>query len=311
MDKIKVVIIVGPTASGKSRLAMELAERFNAEIVSADSMQVYRSMDIGTAKPTKEQRAKIPHHLIDAANPDEEFTAARYKDEASKAIHKIHERGKNIFIAGGTGLYIRALTKGLLKCPGSDMKLRKEFAALANYHGEVGGDAKKYFHDTLKEVDPESASQIHPNNIVRIMRALEVYYLTNKPMSLFQREHGFSEEPYKMLKIGLRLDRDALYKRIEDRVDRMIADGLVEEVKRLAVLGYSYELKSMQGLGYKEIIGYIQNKYSLEDAIQEIKKNTRRYAKRQITWFRKETDIKWFSDAENDKIPPLVKGFLG
>ena len=314
MGKIKIVAVVGPTASGKSMLAMELTARFNGEIVSADSMQVYRFMDIGTAKPTQEQRQRVPHHLIDIADPDEEFNAARYSEEASRAIHDIHERGKNVFVVGGTGLYIRALTKGLFKGPGSDMRLRNEFAILGSR-----SEGARYLYEKLKEIDPEAASRIHPNNMARIVRALEVYYLTNKPISVFQKEHGFSEEPYDVLKVGLSIDKRFLYKRIEDRVDSMIEAGLVAEVRRLLAMGYSPDLKAMRGLGYKEIAGYIQNKYSLEDAIMEIKKNTRRYAKRQMTWFRKEVDISlppnasiggWFTHDEKDKIISLLERFL-
>ena len=305
MDKIKIIVIVGPTASGKSALAMELSERFDGEIVSADSMQVYRYMDIGTAKPVKEQREKIPHHLIDIADPDEEFTAARYSDEASKAIREIHERGKNVFVAGGTGLYIKALTKGLFKGPGSDVRLRNEFAILGS-----GSEGTRYLYEKLKEVDPEAASRIHPNNAARIIRSLEVYYLTNKPISVFQKEHNFSEEPYEAIKVGLSADRKSLYKSIEDRVDNMMKVGLVEEARRLLDMGYSPDLKTMRGLGYKEILGYIQNKYGLEEAVREIKKNTRRYAKRQMTWFRKEADIRWFSSEEKGKMIALIEGFL-
>lgn len=305
MDKIKIIVVVGPTSSGKSALAMELAERFDGEIVSADSMQVYRYMDIGTAKPVKEEREKIPHHLIDEVNPDEEFTAARYSDEASKVIREIHERGKNVFVAGGTGLYIKALTKGLFKGPGSDVRIRNEFAMLGS-----GSEGTMYLYRKLKDVDPEAASRIHPNNTARIVRGLEVYYLTNKPISVFQKEHNFSEEPYEAIKIGLAVDRKSLYKGIEDRVDSMMKAGLVEETRRLLDMGYSPEIKAMRGLGYKEIIGYIQNKYGLEEAVREIKKNTRRYAKRQITWFKKEADIKWFSSEEKDRIIALIEGFL-
>lgn len=305
MDKIKIIVIVGPTASGKSALAIELSRRFDGEIVSADSMQVYRYMDIGTAKPVKEEREKIPHHLIDTAYPDEEFTAARYRDEASKVIQEIHERGKNVFVVGGTGLYIKALTKGLFKGPGSDAQIRSELAMLGS-----GNDGARYLYEKLKEADSEAALRIHPNNTARIIRALEVYYLTKKSISVFQKEHNFSEEPYEVIKIGLSVDRKFLYKSIEDRVDNMIKSGLAEEARRVLDMGYSPGLKTMRGLGYKEIIGYIQNKYSMEDAVREIKKNTRRYAKRQMTWFKKEADIKWFSSEEKDKIISLIEGFL-
>ena len=310
MGKIKIVAVVGPTASGKSMLAIELAARFNGEIVSADSMQVYRFMDIGTAKPTQEQRQRVPHHLIDIADPDEEFNAARYSEEASRAIHDIHERGKNVFVVGGTGLYVRALTKGLFKGPGSDMRLRNEFAILGSR-----SEGARYLYEKLKEIDPEAASRIHPNNMARIVRALEVYYLTNKPISAFQKEHGFSEEPYDVLKVGLSIDRKFLYKRIEDRIDSMIEAGLVAEVKKLLDMGYvGTDLKSvpkvMRALGYKEILEYMQNKISLENAVEEIKKNTKRYAKRQMTWFRKETDIRWFTHDEKDRVISLLERFL-
>lgn len=306
MDKIKIVIIAGPTASGKSDLAVELAERFNGEIVSADSMQVYRHMDVGTAKPAKEEREKIPHHMIDVANPGEQFSAARYAGEASLAIMEIHKRGKNIFVAGGTGLYIRALTRGLFKGPGSDSEIRRELAMLGS-----GSEGTKYLYEKLKEIDPEAAEKIHPNNRVRLIRGLEVYYLTNKPISVFQKEHNFSEESYRTLKIGIALDRSSLYKAIDARVDTMIKAGLEQEVKNLLDMGYSPDIKAMCGLGYKEMTGYIRGEYGLNHAVREIKKNTRRYAKRQMTWFRKEADIRWFASDRKEDIMNSVKEFLG
>ena len=309
-NRVKVVIIAGPTASGKSALAMELSELFDGEIINADSMQVYRYMDIGTAKPTPEQRKRIAHHLIDVTAPDEEFTAARYATEAAKAINDIHARGKNIFVAGGTGLYIRALTKGLFKGPGTDKELRREFILLARSQDQIGSDGARYLYERLKEVDPESAARIHPNNIVRVIRALEVYHLANKPISAFQMEHGFSEEPYETIKVGLMVDRKVLYKRIDDRVDSMMKNGLLEEVRRLLARGYSPSLKAMGGLGYKEIIQHLQNECTLEEAVGEIKKNTRRYAKRQMTWFKKEADIKWFPYERKDEIISLLDGFF-
>ncbi|MBI3754528.1 MAG: tRNA (adenosine(37)-N6)-dimethylallyltransferase MiaA [Deltaproteobacteria bacterium] len=303
MRKIKLIVIVGPTASGKSALAVELAERFNGEIVSADSMQVYRAMNIGTAKPMQGQRERVAHHLIDAADPDEEFTAARYREEASRAIHEIRERGRNVFVVGGTGLYIRALTRGLFQGPGSNPRLRRKLAS------ENLGPG--YLYEKLKEVDPDAAAKIHPNNLTRVIRALEVYSLTSKPISAFQKEHSFSEEPYEALNIGISVERNFLYKAIEDRVDSMIKAGLAGEVRRLLDMGYSPDLKAMGGLGYKEMIGYIQNKYSLEYAVLEIKKNTRRYAKRQMTWFRREADIRWFAPDKKEDIMAAVKEFFG
>lgn len=309
-DKEKVVIIVGPTASGKSALAAELAQRFNGEIVSADSMQVYRYMDIGTAKPTSEQRRMAAHHMIDIADPAEGFTAAAYSAKAKKAIHEIHNRGKNVFIAGGTGLYIRAVIKGLFNVPASDARIRHEFALTAQMQKQIGKDGKSCLYDRLKEVDPDAAARIHPNNAVRIIRALEVYHLTNRPISAFHKEHGCGEELYETIKIGILVDRKILYNSIENRVDNMIEAGLMGEVRGLLNRGYSPELKAMGSLGYKEIIGYIQNKYGFEHAVKEIKKNTRRYAKRQITWFKKEPGVIWFTYEEKGRITSLIEGFL-
>lgn len=300
-EQIKLVIIVGPTASGKSRLAIELAERFNGEIVNADSRKVYRYMDIGTAKPPVEDRTMVPHHLIDIVDPDEDFTVAKFREEAVKAIHDIHEWGRNIFVVGGTGLYIKALIGGLFKGPGADEGLRNELRREAELQGA------DYLYQRLKEVDPEAASCIHPHNMVRVIRALEVFYLTDRPISSFQKEHGFLESPYKTLKIGLIKDRDALYRDISARVDRMVAIGLVEEVKGL---NYPSTLKSMQGLGYREIMGYLHGKYTLEEAVRLLKRDTRRYAKRQLTWFRKDREIQWFPPEDRQGIFKMVEGFL-
>lgn len=304
MEEIKVVVILGPTASGKSKTAIELAGMFDAEIVSADSMLVYRFMDIGTAKPSKDERAKVKHHLIDIANPDEDYTAAQFKDDASKAIEDIHKKGKNIFIVGGTGLYIKALTRGLFKGPSKDERLRKKFKKLSEEKG------RDYLYAMLKKVDPVSASKIHPNNEVRIIRALEVYHTANKPLSSFQTEHGFIEEPYETLQIGIAKEREKLYQDIETRVDNMIDAGLIDEVKRLIKMGYSPELKPMQALGYKEANNYLDGMLSFDDMLKEIKKNTKRYAKRQMTWFRKETDIKWLDADDRKGMISMIKGFL-
>lgn len=301
MDKIKLVIIVGPTALGKSRLAMELAERFNGEIVNADSRQVYRYMDIGTAKSSHEDRRRVPHHLIDIVDPDEDFTAARFRTEAMKVIQDIYERGRNIFVAGGTGLYIKALIGGLFKGPGADEGLRGELRRETELEGA------DYLYQRLKEVDPVAASCIHPHNMVRVIRALEVFYLTDRPISSFQREHGFLERPYETLKVGLIKDRRDLYRDIEARVDRMIEAGLIEEVRGL---GYPPTLKAMQGLGYREIVDYLHGKYTLEEAIRRLKRNTRRYAKRQMTWFRNDRDIHWFPPEDRQEVFSLVEGFL-
>lgn len=304
MDKTKLVIVSGPTASGKTSLAVELALLFNGEIISADSMQVYRLMDIGTAKPTLVERKGVAHHLIDVVYPDEEYTAARFKVEAANKINEIAERGRTVFIAGGTGLYIKVLTQGLFKGPEADPELRQELAALASDKG------KEALHEMLKKIDPEGAAGIHPNNINRVIRAIEVFELAGKPISSLQKEHSFSESPYECFKIGLDIERETLYDAIDCRVDRMVSAGLLEETRALADMGYGYDLKPMLGLGYKEMSGVLTGTRTLEEAVELIKRNTRHYAKRQLTWFRKDTDTKWFKPSEKKNIPDALNRFL-
>ena len=304
MREIRLVVIVGPTASGKSSLALDLAEEFDGEIVTADSMQLYRFMDIGTAKPTAEERQRAPHHLLDMVCPDEEYTVARYRDDAATVIEDINSRGKSIILAGGSGLYIRALTKGLFEGPPADLALRGQFEELEERMGEG------YLHSMLMEVDPSLAGAIHPHNRVRIIRALEVASLTNKPLSRHQEEHGFGDRPYRLLMIGLNVERSLLYRNIEERVDRMIEAGLEVEVRGLLEMGYSPSLKSMGGLGYKEMAAFIDGGCSREEAIGEIKKKTRNYAKRQLTWFRRDDDIEWFTTGEREMIRHKVEEFL-
>ncbi len=300
----KIVIIQGPTATGKSALAIGLAREFNGEVISADSMQVYRRMDIGTAKPSMKERQAVPHHLIDIVSPDEDYTAADFRNDAVSKIKEVRSRGKNIFIAGGTGLYIKALTKGLFPGPKGDKMLRDTLRKEAQEKGGL------YIHERLKEVDPEAASRIHPNNIIRVIRAIEVYEAAKRPISELQKEHGFSEARFDALKIGLIKERALLYADIENRVERMINEGLLEETRRLLEAGYSMDLKPMCGLGYKEMIGFLHGKYAFNEAVEELKKNTRHYAKRQITWFKKDAEIRWFSPQQKEDIIGLVRGFL-
>jgi tRNA dimethylallyltransferase len=300
-ERTKIVIIVGPTASGKSSLALYLAGIFDGEIVSADSMQVYRFMDIGTAKPSKEERGAVPHHVIDVVDPDEDYSAASFRIDARKAIREIGSRGKKVFVVGGTGLYIRALTKGLFEGPGSVPELRERFLNEAELKGRVS------LYEELRKVDPGAASHIHPNNLARVIRALEVYHVTNRPISEFQEAHAFKEEAFCYLKIGLRKTREVLYKDIEGRVNRMIEEGLVGETRRLLRMGYSGDLKPMQGLGYKQMVEFIRGGCTLTEAVSQIKTDTKRYAKRQMTWFNKEGDIRWFPPDERGAIIPAVR----
>lgn len=304
MGRIRVVSIVGPTAAGKSVIAMELARRFGGEIISADSMQVYRYMDIGTAKPSLKDRAEIPHHLIDIVDPDEDYSAARFRQDALKAAELIESRGNRVIIAGGTGLYVRAFLGGIFEGPGKDSLLRERLEKEAVVYG------RRYLYERLSEVDPVSAKRIHPNHISRIMRALEVYYSTGRPISEFQSEHGFTENRFEALKIGVIKTRDTLYDAIEQRVQAMMRDGLLKETETLLSLGYGPGLKSMRSLGYKEMTGHIEGRLTLDEAVSELKKNTRNYAKRQITWFKKDKDVKWFFPEDVPAITEAVKEFF-
>lgn len=280
----KLVIIQGPTASGKSELALMLAEKVDGEIVNADSMQVYRGMDIGTAKPSREMRERVPHHLYDIVDPDVNFTAADFRREACRVIAEICGRGKRPILVGGTGLYIRVLTRGLVDSPGADESIRRRLEE------EACRDGLETLHRRLEAFDPVTAARLHPNDGVRIIRAMEVFLLTGRSLSSFHEEHRFANECYECFRIGIHMDRELLYRRVEERVDRMIADGLVEEVRGLLAAGYSPMLKSMGSIGYREICAHLAGEYPLEEAIRLIKRNTRQYAKRQITWFRRDRE---------------------
>ena len=288
----KLLIICGPTASGKSDLALRLAHELDAEIINADSMQIYRGMDIGTAKPTPEQRRDIPHHLIDVADPDQPFSAADFAAAADYAIKDVTERGKRVIVVGGTGLYIRALLKGLVDSPSGAGEIRQ---ALQQEARDLGNEAML---EKLRLVDPELAGRIHPNNLVRIIRALEVHRLTGVTLSHYQQDHGFSAKRYESLQIGIRVERQELYRRIETRVDRMLEQGLLEEVKHLLASGYGPESKAMRAIGYKEAVAFLSGEYSLEEAAKLIKRDTRRYAKRQLTWFNADPEIIWLEYPE-------------
>lgn len=277
-------MICGPTATGKTSASVALAERIGAEIVAADSRTIYREMDIGTAKPTPAQQARVRHHLIDVARPDEVVTVAAYRALAVAAIRNIRERRKVRLLVGGTGLYIRALTDGLTipEVP-PDWPLRARLE-------QVERDTPGSLHARLQRVDPAAASRIHPNNVRRLIRALEVYEHAGRPISELQRTTNVIGP---VMLIGLTMDRGELYRRIEARVDGQIRVGLVDEVRRLLDAGYDRTLPSMQGLGYKEIVAYLDGHVSLEEAGRVLKRNTRRFAKRQSTWFRRDGRIRW------------------
>lgn len=280
-----ILVIIGPTASGKSELAVRLAEKFAGEIVNADSMQVYRGMDIGTAKPSAELLLRAPHHLLGIVAPDVNFTAADFQREARRVIGEIQLRQRLPIVVGGTGLYIRALLHGLSPSPGGDEVFRAELTEIADR------DGNQILLDRLRSVDPATAARLHVNDRFRLIRALEVFHQSGRPFSAYQS--GFVEAWCNPLKFGINVERVELYRRINSRVQRMIADGLVEEVQGLLAAGYHPGLKALRSIGYKEICSYLAGKLSLVEAIELISRDTRHYAKRQVTWFKREPDIIW------------------
>jgi len=286
-----VLAIVGPTAAGKSLLALRLAARCGGEIVSADSMQVYRGMDIGTAKPGPEERARVPHHLIDVADPAEPFSVAAFQRLARAAVEHVAAAGRLPVVAGGTGLYVRALLHDYdFTPPGREPRIRDELARRAQEEGPAA------LHRELEGVDAVAAGRIHPNDARRIVRALEVYRTTGRRLSDTWLR-GAAGPLYDSLVIGLRLDREELYRRIDQRVENMVRAGLAGEVRDLMARGYTPALISGQALGYKEIVTYLQGRGSLEEAVAQIKRATRNYARRQMTWFRKEPGVVWIDVA--------------
>jgi tRNA dimethylallyltransferase len=293
--KPRLLVLLGPTAVGKTRLSLTLAQRWDGEIISGDSMQVYRGMDIGTAKATPEERALVPHHLIDIHDPDYPFSVAEFQQLASQLVADIDGRGKLPMLVGGTGLYIESLCYGFEFIEaGTDEAFRREMNEFADAYGEEA------LHARLQEVDPATAERLHPNDRRRIIRALEVYSSTGKPLSQ-HLEGQKKESPYECCFIGLMMERSLLYRRIELRIDEMLQLGLVEEVRRLLRAGYTRDLVSMQGLGYKEIAAYLVGEMTLDEATELLKKSTRRFAKRQLSWFRHMPDIHWIDMTDPEK----------
>ncbi|MBN1106832.1 MAG: tRNA (adenosine(37)-N6)-dimethylallyltransferase MiaA [Deltaproteobacteria bacterium] len=303
-ERQRIVVIGGPTASGKSALAVELARDFGGEIVNADSMQVYRGMDVGTAKPSPRQRAEVPHHLIDVVDPDEDFNAALYRSLALPILGDLTARGKVGFVVGGTGLYIQALLGGLLPCPPVDGEFRRRLHQDLEMQGTVA------LHEKLKDLDPESAERIHAHDRVRILRALEVIHLTKGRLSSMIRNHGFRERTFQAFKICLQMERKELYHRIDERCIRMVEEGLVAETKGLLEKGYSPGLKPMKSLGYRHMIRVLKGEWDLETAIVQLQTDTRRYAKRQLTWFRADPGVVWFRPDEAEEIRERIRSFL-
>lgn len=304
-ERIPVVVLVGPTAVGKTETAIRLAERLEGEIVSADSRLLYRGMDIGTAKPTPDQRARVPHHLIDVADPKEPWSLALYQQAALQALRAIHARGRLPFLVGGTGQYVRAVVEGWSPPPRPpDDRLRRELEAFAAEHGPEA------LHRRLAQVDPARAAEIDPRNVRRVVRALEIYELTGVPPSRLRRKEPPPLDP---LWVGLTLPRPELYTRIDERIDRMLASGWLEEVRRLLSSGLSPDSPAMSAIGYRQLARHLQGELSLEEAVREIRRVTRQFVRRQANWFKPDDPrIHWFEarPGVEEQIEPLIRRWL-
>jgi tRNA dimethylallyltransferase len=300
-----VVVIVGPTAVGKSRIAVEVAKAFETEVLTADSRQVYRGMDVGTDKPAPEERQGIPHRLIDLVGPDESFNAGLYRRQAIDEIERLYRDRRLPLVVGGTGLYVRTLLKGLCDAPPTDPIVR---AALKQEAEDQGHDR---LYARLVEVDPVAASRLHPRDESKVLRALEVYQLSGRRMSEFQQEHGFAERPFSTLMIGLNRDRDALYRRIEERIDWQLAHGLIEETKQLLDQGYQRDSAAMKGLGYRQVAEHLAGAYDSAEMVRRFKRDTRRFSKRQMTWFRKEPWIQWLTIVVSESVQHTTARVIG
>jgi tRNA dimethylallyltransferase len=301
--KPKIIVICGATGIGKTAVGIELAEKFGGEIVSADSMQIYRYMNIGTAKPTPAEVARIPHHMIDIVNPDEDYDAVRFSKQARERIAEILRRGLIPFIVGGTGLYIKALLHGLFQSNPVDPAIRARLKLEAEEKGSL------FLFERLKKVDPAAAGRLHPNDAYRIIRALETIESGGESITALHQEHRFEDEPYCPLKIGLQMDRFELYARIERRVELMIEAGLLDEVRGLLNSGYDGGLKSMQCIGYRHVVEYLNEKTSWAECIRTLQRDTRRFAKRQFTWFGADRQIHWFELHQINDMGNLLAGF--
>ena len=284
---LAIGFIVGPTGAGKTAFAIEIAERLGAEIVNADSRQVYRGMDIGTAKPTQAERSRVPHHLIDIRPPDHPLDVAEFSRLAREAIAEIARRGRPVLAVGGSGLYLRALRGGIFRGPAASAEIRERLALTAAEKGVP------YLHERLRQIDPEAARRIGVNDLYRISRALEVFELTGEPISIHQARHRFSNRNFRSLTVGVAMDRAQLYDAINRRFDEMIARGLVEEVRRLIGSGYRVDRPPLSSIGYREIGAWLAGQMTMEEAVEKAKRESRRFAKRQMTWFRADPEVRW------------------
>lgn len=307
MKQKPLIILTGPTAVGKTELSIQLAKAVNGEIISADSMQIYQYMDIGTAKITKEEMQGVRHYLVDELKPDEEFNVTVFQKKAKEAIETIYAKNKIPVIVGGTGFYIQSVLYDITFSENEeeDCSYRKELYQIAEQKGAA------YLHELLKQVDPASAEAIHANNVKRVARALEYFHQTGQCISKHNAEEAKKQSPYNAIYFVLNNDRQVLYDRIDKRVDKMFEAGLLKEVENLRKMGYTKELVSMQGIGYKEIFGYLDGEYDLNTARYMIKRDTRHFAKRQLTWFRREREVTWmnyqdYNDSVNDMLTAML-----
>ncbi len=303
-NKPKVIVICGPTGVGKTAVGIRLAEKLRGEIISADSMQIYRYMDIGTAKPTADEQKRVPHHLVDILDPDEDFDAVRFAEMAREKVMQLDQNGTLPVVAGGTGLYIKALLQGLFQANPVDPQVRERLSQEAAERGSMA------LHERLKQVDPDAAKRLHPNDAYRIVRALETIETTGRPISEHHQDHSFADEPFDALKIGLRMDREKLYDRIDQRVDLMIDAGLLDEVKKLLNMGYTADLKSMQSIGYRHMAAFLEGQLAWDECLRTLKRDTRRFAKRQFTWFGADRQIQWYEPDQLNGMLNSAEGFL-
>jgi len=303
-NRPRVIVVCGPTGIGKTRTAIHLAERFHGEIIGADSMQIYRWMDIGTAKPTPAEQACVRHHMVDIVDPDTPYDAARYARDAGNVIRELLDRGVVPIVAGGTGLYIKALIYGLFDSRPPDPDIRRSLEDLADAQGP------SYLHTQLAACDPQAAAGIHVNDRFRIIRALETYQATGRPISDHQRQHRFAQPRFATAKVGLIMPREDIYARIDRRVDQMVAEGLLEEVRGLLARGYRPELKSMQSIGYRHMADHLNKGVDWEETLRLLKRDTRRYAKRQLTWFRADPEMVWIAPSQIGSLQSAIESFL-
>ena len=304
VNTLPVIFLVGPTAIGKSRVAMLVARALKTEILTADSTQVYRGMDIGTDKPSAGDRAAVAHRLIDLVDPDESFNAGEYRRAAVFEIARLHGGGRIPLVVGGTGLYVRTLAYGLWEGPAADWELRRQWLAAEAAHGEG------HLWTELSKVDPLLAAKIHPRDRNKIVRGLEVAKQTGRPLSEWHQRHGFLERPFPSVMIGLTMDRAALYRRIDTRVLREVQDGLIEETQRLLDAGYGEHLGSMKALGYRQMSGYLRGRYGYDEAVRKLQRDTRHFAKRQMTWFRSDPNVHWLSLGEHESADEVADRVL-